>query len=900
MPDLPPYSAFIAISRYARWKEEENRRETWQETVDRYIGHVRGHLSTNYNYSPTDPIFDEVRSAILALDVLPSMRGLMTAGPALEGNSMTIYNCSFLAVNDPRVFDEAMFILMSGTGAGYSVERKYVDQLPAVPDELVDVDEIIVVEDSKEGWARAFRTLISELYNGRILSLDTSQVRPMGARLKTFGGRASGPIPLQELFAATVDIFRNAAGRKLTPLECHDLMCRVGDIVVAGGSRRSALISLSDLESSEMARAKSGAWWEHYPFRALANNSVTYTSKPGTMEFLREWGNLIESQSGERGIFNLGGIRKHISSSGLGRDASKVAGTNPSLIAGTRVWTLDGVLPIDELEGKEFFVRTGSGALAEASCWKSGVDVPVSRILFSNGLSHVATPEHKWPVIQSDGSVVRRATSDLLPGDEVQVLTTGSVFPQGRMGTFQKGIVDAHNSDTELPPGVWDVNYSEQYRRGVLAGVFGRRTNGAIKIGSLNMARDVSDLLGFFGVQTETVLEDSYALVRLSAGVDKKSLDTLIDEASLAIFTTGTHSSVAVAAVEDAGKADVWDVAVNHPDHSFQLARVVTGNCGEISLRDMGLCNLTSVTLKEGDTLKDVRNKVRIASIIGTWQSTFTNFPYVRGEWKSNAEEERLLGVSLNGIYGHHLFNDPDDEKLPGRLEGLRAVAHDANLSESAKVGITRSVAVTTIKPEGTSSQLCMVSSGIHPWHSQYYIRSVRGSNYDPLTQLMKDAGVPNEPDVMKPDVNTVFYFPIAAPKGGVTRDRVDAMSHLRLYSAYRKHWADHQVSITVNVADDEWIRVGAWVYDNWDDVAGISFLPKFEDDTSYSQLPYQTCTREEYEDMVARMPSDIRFQDLMFYETEDGTTGSQTLACTAGGCEVIDLVSDEGGDRGE
>jgi len=651
MTDLPPYSAFIAISRYARWRDTENRRETWQETVDRYLDHMRKHLNTSYGYSPQDPIFQEVRDAILNLDVLPSMRGLMTAGPALERNSMTIYNCSFLAVDDLRVFDEAMFILMSGTGAGYSVERKYVEKLPVVPESLMETDEVIVVEDSKEGWARALRTLITELYNGRILSWDTSLVRPVGARLKTFGGRASGPQPLRELFAATVEMFRAAAGRRLTPLECHDLMCLVGDIVVAGGSRRSALISLSDLESSEMARAKSGAWWERYPFRALANNSVTYLNKPGPLEFLREWGNLVESQSGERGIFNLGGIRKHISQKSLGRDGSKVAGTNP---------------------------------------------------------------------------------------------------------------------------------------------------------------------------------------------------------------------------------------------------------CGEISLRDMGLCNLSSVTLKEGDSVKDVRNKVRLASILGTWQSTFTNFPYVRGEWKSNSEEERLLGVSLNGIYGHHLFNDPTDEKLPQRLESLRSTAHDANAAEATKLGINRSVSVTTVKPEGTSSQLCMVSSGIHPWHSQHYIRSVRGANHDPLTQLMKDSGVPNEPDVMKPDANTVFFFPIAAPKSGVTRDRVDAMSHLALYLMYRKHWADHQVSITVNVSPHEWVRVGAWVYDNWDDVAGISFLPKFEDDTSYTQLPYQTCTKEEYEEMVSRMPAEIRFQDLMFYETEDGTTGSQTLACTAGGCEVIDLVSDEGGDRGE
>lgn len=637
MSKMTPYQEFIAVSRYAKWNDDENRRETWAETADRYISFMRKHLSASYGYDPKDPIFDEARNAIVELDVMPSMRAIMTAGPALERNPMASYNCSFVGVNDPRVFDEAMFILMSGTGLGFSVERKHVDLLPVVPETLVDVDDVIVVEDSKEGWAAAYRHLIEELYAGRIHGWDVSGVRPAGARLKTFGGRASGPGPLVDLFTFTIDTFLKAKGRRLTPVEAHDLMCKVGDIVVSGGVRRSALISLSDLNDFEMAKAKSGNWWETNGQRALANNSAVYNEKPSPAQFLREWRNLIESQSGERGIFNLDGARKHAAKSG--RDGSKLAGTNP---------------------------------------------------------------------------------------------------------------------------------------------------------------------------------------------------------------------------------------------------------CAEILLRDMGLCNLTEVVIRAEDSIEDIKRKIRIAGIMGTWQSSLTAFPYVRADWRKNAEEERLLGVSLTGIYGHTKFNNPNDEALPKRLEGLRELARKTNAEEAAKLGVSASVAITTVKPSGTVSQLTLVSSGIHPWHSEHYIRTVRGANHDPITNLMKDSGVPNEPDVMKPEVNTVFSFPMSAPKGAVTRDRVSALDHLRLYAIYREHYTDHNVSVTVSVKDEEWIEVGAWVYANWDMVGGVSFLPMSEH--TYAQAPYQDCTIEEVEALRAVSPESVRFADLAFYETEDGTTGNQTLACTAGACETVDI----------
>ena len=634
-----PYSNFIAVSRYARWLDEENRRETWKETVERYIAFFQKYLSDNYNYDEADPVFTEVRDAILALDVMPSMRALMTAGPALERNHIAAYNCSFVAVNDPRAFSEAMLILMHGTGVGFSVARRHVENLPIVP-ETFETGSTILVTDSKEGWANAYETLVSGLYSGYLYDWDMSLIRPAGSRLKTFGGRASGPGPLDQLFRFTVDIFKSARGRRLSPLECHDLMCKVGDIVVSGGVRRSALISLSDLNDFDMAKAKSGNWWENNPQRSLANNSASYVERPSVTQFLREWRNLIESQSGERGIFNLSGARAE--SNKIGRDGSKIEGVNP---------------------------------------------------------------------------------------------------------------------------------------------------------------------------------------------------------------------------------------------------------CAEILLRDMGVCNLSEVVIRATDTITSMKQKVRIAAVIGTWQSTLTDFKGLREEWKINAEDERLLGVSLTGIYGSKLFNNPNDVRLPHRLTELRKLAQKTNQKEADKLGINPSVAVTTVKPSGTVSQLTGVSSGIHPWHSEYYIRTVRGANTDPLTQLLKDYKIPNEPDVMKPETNTVFSFPIAAPKGAVTRDQISAIDHLNLWAIYKEHWADHSVSVTVNVRDDEWLDVAGWVYSNFDRVTGISFLP--HSDHTYQQAPYQEIDADTFTVLEGDFPTAIRWADLSFYETDDGTAGSRELACAADGtgCEVVDLV---------
>ena len=625
------YQAFIHTSRYARWLDDENRRETWGETVERYMQNVV------VPKVGTSSSVGAIEQAILDLEIMPSMRALMTAGPALERDNTAGYNCSYLPVDDPKSFDEAMFILLCGTGVGFSVERQYISKLPEVPEQLFVSDDVIVVKDSKEGWAKALRKLIAMLYAGEIPKWDVSKVRPAGAKLKTFGGRASGPAPLVELFNFTVNMFANAKGRKLSSIECHDLMCKIGEVVVVGGVRRSAMISLSNLSDDRMRHAKSGQWWEKNGQRALANNSVAYTEKPDMETFMREWLSLVESKSGERGIFSRPASKKQALKNGR-RDANYDFGTNP---------------------------------------------------------------------------------------------------------------------------------------------------------------------------------------------------------------------------------------------------------CSEIILRPYQFCNLTEVVVRSTDTLEDLERKVKLATILGTIQSTYTNFPYLRKVWKDNTEEERLLGVSLTGILDNKLTSGV--EGLSTLLERLKNVAVATNAEWAERLGIPVSAAITCVKPSGTVSQLVDSASGIHARHSAYYIRTVRGDNKDPLTQFMIDQGIPSEPDVMKPDSTTVFSFPMKSPDGAVTRNDMTAIEQLELWLIYQRHWCEHKPSITVTVRDHEWMEVGAWVYKHFDEVSGVSFLP--HSDHTYQQAPYQEVGQREYEDLLAVMPAKIDWSKLSDYEKEDTSKGTQTFACVGGSCEIVDLT---------
>jgi ribonucleoside-triphosphate reductase len=635
-----PYENFIALSRYARWIPEESRRETWGETVDRYFNFMLKHLETNYNYIPSEKLVAELKDGVFQRNVMPSMRSVMTSGAALERDNVAGYNCAFLPVDSPRSFDETMYILMCGTGVGFSVEYKYINKLPSVPESLEKSTTVITVEDSKQGWAKAYRELLALLWSGQIPAIDVSKVRPAGARLKTMGGRSSGPQPLINLFDFTIAKFKNATGRNLKPIECHDIMCKIGEVVVVGGVRRSAMISLSNINDIEMAQAKSGNWWEQNPQRALSNNSVAYSRKPDMEQFIAEWKSLYDSKSGERGIYNV--------------------------------------------------------AAAQAQAAKYGRRDP-------------------------------------------------------------------------------EIHYG-------------------------------------------------------------------------------------------------------------------TNPCSEIILRPYQFCNLSEVVLREHDTKKEIERKVELATILGTWQSTLTDFKYIRKIWKDNTEEERLLGVSLTGQFGHKLMSGKEDlVSLEAFLMSLKESARETNKSEAGKIGIPESAAITCVKPSGTVSQLVGVSSGMHAWHSPYYIRTVRGSKGDPISVFLKEVGIPVEDDVMKPNETYVFSFPVKAPEGAIVRNDLTAIEHLNIWLVYQRAWCEHKPSITVSVKEDEWMEVGAWVYKNFDEVSGISFLP--HSDHSYKQAPYQEVTKEEYQSLVAKMPKSIRWEDLSFYETEDGTSTNATLACSSdGNCELVDI----------
>ena len=635
------YQQFIHLSRYSRWLPEKGRRETWQETVDRYFDFFDGHLMEYHKYSLPQEIREELRQAVLNLEVMPSMRCLMTAGEALRRDNIAGYNCSYAHINRVRAFDEILYVLMCGTGVGFSVERQFVEKLPTIAEEFSETDTTIIVADSKQGWAKAFRELISLLLVGQVPKWDLSKIRSAGARLKTFGGRASGPRPLNDLFQFTIETFKKAAGRKLTSVECHDIVCKTAEVVVVGGVRRSALISLSNLTDERMRDAKSGAWWEANPQRALANNSVSYKEKPDIGIFMEEWVSLYKSKSGERGIFNRAAAQKTVAKLGDRRSPNHEFGTNP---------------------------------------------------------------------------------------------------------------------------------------------------------------------------------------------------------------------------------------------------------CSEIILRDREFCNLSEIVVRDSDTMDDLRRKTRLATILGTMQSTLVNFQYISSEWRKNCEEERLLGVSLTGILDNPMLYDYDRDTLTQRQDELRKIAHETNLEWSRTIGINPSAAITCVKPSGTVSQLTDAASGIHPRHAPYYIRTVRADNKDPLCVMMKDLGFPHEADVMKPEHTMVFSFPMKSPEDAVFRKDMTATEHLDLWLTYQRNWCEHKPSITVTVKEHEWMDVGAFVYKHFDEISGISFLPF--SDHSYRQAPYQDCTVDEYHALLAKMPKDVDWLLLSKYENEDNTVGNQTFACSGDKCEIVDLTA--------
>ena len=631
-----PYQEFIHLSRYSRWLPDKGRRENWDETVARYFNFFKEHLKELHDFNLSDNLRKELEEAVLDLRIMPSMRCLMTAGEALKRENIAGYNCSYVAVNRVHAFDEILYILMNGTGVGFSVERQHVAQLPHVADDFHHTETTITIADSKLGWAKGLKELVGMLYIGQIPRWDLSKIRPAGSPLKTFGGRASGPEPLESLFNFAVNIFKNAPGRKLSSIECHDLVCKIAEVVVVGGVRRSALISLSNLSDDRMRAAKSGQWWTTEPQRALANNSACYTEKPDIGTFMDEWKALYESKSGERGIFNRESAMKQAAKNGR-RDAEQDFGTNP---------------------------------------------------------------------------------------------------------------------------------------------------------------------------------------------------------------------------------------------------------CSEIILRSREFCNLSEVVVRPIDTKETLMKKVRLATILGTIQSTLVNFKYVSSVWRNNCEEERLLGVSLTGIMDNKLLNGKgSSQELPSLLQDLRDEAVKVNEEFAKKIGINQSVAVTCVKPSGTVSQLVDAASGIHARHNPFYVRTVRGDKKDPLTKMMTDMGFPVEDDVMNPSHTAVFSFPMSVNKDAVFRTDMTAIDQLKLWKVYQENWCEHKPSVTISVKENEWLEVGAWVYDNFDMMSGVSFLP-FSEHT-YKQAPYQDVAKEEFEMLLNKMPKEIDWSKLGDYEKTDMTIGAQELACVAGGCEI-------------
>lgn len=638
--ELPTiYQSIIHKSRYSRYLPEQNRRESWEETVARLMKYLRSKVDDSN--PEINQALSDCTDAILNLEVMPSMRLLMSAGEAVERDNIAAYNCSYLAVNNKRAFSEALYILMNGTGVGFSCERQEISKLPPIPDKLREVDDVIVVGDSKLGWAKAFKKLLSSLWEGDIPRVDYSRVRPAGARLKTFGGRASGPEPLKRLFDFVVGTFKEAQGRKLNSLEVHDIMCMIGEVVVVGGVRRSALISLSNLTDRRMREAKMGAWYNEAAYRGLANNSVAYTEQPDSETFLEEWLSLVKSKSGERGIFNRIAAQKQASKWGR-RDASHAYGTNP---------------------------------------------------------------------------------------------------------------------------------------------------------------------------------------------------------------------------------------------------------CSEIILKDKQFCNLTECVVRAEDTFDTLARKVRLATILGTIQSTLTDFQFLSEEWKKNTEEERLLGVSLTGIMDHQFYSgrrisfDPhgNEVHLSYNLSRLREVARKTNEEFAERLGIQPSVAITAVKPSGTVSQLVDSASGIHARHSSYYIRRIRMDKKDPIYTFLKDKGIPVEDEAFRPESTAVFSFPMKAPEGAVTRNDMTAIEQLELWLIYQRHWCEHKPSVTITVKDEEWPEVGAWVWKHFDEISGVSFLP--HSNHTYQQAPYEDITEEEYGNLLSKIPEGLDWSD--FREYDDNTEGAQTLACVGGSCEI-------------
>ncbi|HCU48113.1 TPA: ribonucleoside-triphosphate reductase [Patescibacteria group bacterium] len=621
---------FVYYSTYSKWLPNEGRRETWVETTERYLDFMRENLGDKL--APKE--YDELRANMLSMDALGSMRLVWGSGKAARATNVCAYNCSFIAPSAWQDLAEIMYILMCGTGVGFSVERQTVEMLPIIRRQTGIKLFTHVVLDSKESWSDALALGLQAWSEGKDIEFDYSKVRPQGSRLKTMGGRASGPGPLKAVLDFSRDKMLSRQGRHLTTLDVHDIICKIGEVVVMGGVRRSALISLSDLDDPDMRDAKNGQFYLKHPERSMANNSAVYNDKPSLTQFLDEWTNLVKSGSGERGIFNRGSLEKQL-------------------------------------------------------------------------------PSRRWPIFAPDAQ------------------------------------------------------------------------------------------------------------------------------------TSGTNP------------------------------------CGEIILKNKQFCNLSQVVVREDDTVESIKNKIRLATILGTYQASLTNFPYLSPEWQQHCQEEALLGVSITGFWDNQLSRDPQ------LLKELRDLSVEVNKEYAKKFSINPSTCVTCVKPAGNGSQLFDSASGMHPRHAAYYLRRVRIENHNPLFMMLKDMGVPYQPEVGQTEKTASTYvleFPIKAPVGAIVRRDLSALKLLEFWKVLKTNFTEHNPSVTISVANDEWLQVGNWVYENWDLVGGLSFLPK--DEHVYQLAPYEEISREKYEELASKFP-EIDFSNVVSYEYDDQTQGAKELACVSGACEI-------------
>lgn len=789
------FQEYIYLSRYARWLEEPKRREHFAETIDRYFTFFDDHLLKTCNFKFDEKTKKELIDGMLELEYMPSMRCLMSAGEALKKENVAGYNCSYITIDTPRAFDEAMYVLMCGTGVGFSVESKYIEKLPIIAEEFSDSDTTIVVQDSRAGWTKSVRELVQLLYVGQIPKWDVSKVRPKGARLKTFGGRASGPEPLVSFFKFCIATFKKAAGRRLTSLECHDIICKIGEVVVVGGVRRSAMISLSDINDDRMRHAKSGNWWTDNGQRALANNSYVIKEELDAGTFMREWLALYDSKSGERGIFSREACKLQAEKFER-RDSSYEFGTNPCCVTGdTKVWTKQfGIISIKKLT--ELFVL---GQKFEVM----GYDAYTGEDTYTEVLgAQLTRPNSELLILTVIGKDGRSYVLKLTPDHKVLIRKT----------EFETEYISAEK----------------------------------LKVG------DSTFVIDMFGVHIGKV-----------------------------------------SSISNYPNEDTYDIQTT--TKNFFANNILVHN-SEIVLRPSEFCNLSEAVIRSSDKKEDIKRKLRMATIIGTIQSTLTNFKYINKEWKNNCDEERLLGVSLTGITDNPLtsgehwkatYGDQWKCNFAEFLEELRNYVIAINKEWAEKLGIPQSAATTCIKPSGTVSQLVNSASGIHPRYSKYYIRTVRANKTDPLAIMMKEIGFPVEDDINSPDDNFVFSFPVESPNGAMLRNSMSAIEQLELWLLYYRHYCEHKPSITVYVREDEWMKVGSWVYEHINEMSGVSFLPHSEH--VYQQAPYQEISEEEYMSLTKKMPKNVNWSLLENYEKDNAhITATREYACTSGACELV------------